>query len=219
VNDWQGFYTSSQVSRLTGVPLATLNEWRRRKIVRPSLQLVQEDLIADEGYSYADVTLIRVLRALREHRLTFDSAGKALRHMYERLGPPGRGWANERVYVEGNRIYVDRPHDEWGATDATQLGQKVEPILFGDLFEELRQMDEGASILVPSKFQQYVQINPAVMGGEPVIRNTRVPTAVVRVMLQKYKTVDRLARIYRTISKEALSKALEYEAYLDRRTA
>jgi uncharacterized protein (DUF433 family) len=138
--------------------------------------------------------------------------------MYERLGPPSRGWANERVYVVGNRIYVDRP-DEWGATDATELGQKVEPVLFGDLFEELRELDEGASILVPPEFRAYVQINPQIMGGEPVIKNTRLPTSVLRAMLRKYKTVDRLASLYRPITKEAIKKALEYEAYLDRRTA
>ena len=218
MTEWQGFYSSSQVSRLAGVPIATLYEWRKRGIIRPSLQLLQGGLVADEGYSYADVTLIRVLRSLRERRLTFDSAGKALRHMYERLGPPSRGWANERVYVVGNRIYVDRP-DEWGATDATELGQKVETVLFGDLFEELRELDEGASILVPPQFRKYVQINPEVMGGEPVVRDTRLPTSVLRTMLRKYKSVDRLASLYRPIAKEAIEKALEYESYLDRRTA
>ena len=218
MTEWQGFYSSSQVSRLAGVPIATLYEWRKRGIIRPSLQLLQGGLVADEGYSYADVTLIRVLRSLRERRLTFDSAGKALRHMYERLGPPSRGWANERVYVVGNRIYVDRP-DEWGATDATELGQKVETVLFGDLFEELRELDEGASILVPPQFRKYVQINPEVMGGEPVVRDTRLPTSVLRTMLRKYKSVGRLASLYRPIAKEAIEKALEYESYLDRRTA
>jgi len=218
VTEWQGFYSSSQVSRLAGVPIATLYEWRKRGIIRPSLQLLQGGLVADEGYSYADVTLIRVLRSLRERRLTFDSAGKALRHMYERLGPPSRGWANERVYVVGNRIYVDRP-DEWGATDATELGQKVETVLFGDLFEELRELDEGASILVPPQFRKYVQINPEVMGGEPVVKDTRLPTSVLRTMLRKYKSVGRLASLYRPIAKEAIEKALEYESYLDRRTA
>lgn len=218
MTEWQGFYSSSQVSRLAGVPIATLYEWRKRGIIRPSLQLLQGGLVADEGYSYADVTLIRVLRSLRERRLTFDSAGKALRHMYERLGPPSRGWANERVYVVGNRIYVDRP-DEWGATDATELGQKVETVLFGDLFEELRELDEGASILVPPQFRKYVQINPEVMGGEPVVKDTRLPTSVLRTMLRKYKSVGRLASLYRPIAKEAIEKALEYESYLDRRTA
>lgn len=216
--EWQGFYTTAQVSRLSGVPVGTLNEWRRRGIIRPSLQLVEAGLVADEGYSYADVTLIRILRALRKRQLDFDSAGKALQHMYERLGPPSRGWANERVYVLGNRIYVDRP-DEWEATDATELGQKVGVVLFGDLFEELRDLDEGASILVPPRFRRYVQIDPKVMGGEPVIRDTRVPTSVLMTMLAKYKSIDKLERLYRPIPRQSIEKAIEYERALDERIA
>lgn len=216
--EWQGFYTTAQVSRLSGVPVATLNEWRRRGIIRPSLQLMEAGLVADEGYSYADVTLIRVLRALRSRQLDFDSAGIALRHMYERLGPPNRGWANERVYVLGNRIYVDRP-DDWKATDATKLGQKVAEVFFGDLFEELRELEEGASILVPPKYQRYVQIDPNIMGGEPVVRDTRVPTSVLMTMLAKYRSIDRLEQLYRPIPRRTIEKALEYERALDERIA
>lgn len=216
--EWQGFYTTAQVSRLSGVPVATLNEWRRRGIIRPSLQLMEAGLVADEGYSYADVTLIRVLRALRSRQLDFDSAGKALRHMYARLGPPNRGWANERVYVLGNRIYVDRP-DDWKATDATKLGQRVAEVLFGELFEELRELEEGASILVPPEYQRYVQIDPNIMGGEPVVRDTRVPTSVLMTMLAKYRSIDRLEQLYRPIPRRTIEKAIEYERALDERIA
>lgn len=216
--EWQGFYTTRQVSRLTGIPTSTLYEWRRRGIIRPSLELRQAGLVADEGYSYADVTLIRVLKALRDRRLDFDSAAKALRHMYERLGPPDRGWANERVYVLDNRIYVDRP-DDWEATDATELGQKVATVFFGDLFEELRALEEGASIIVPPQFRPYVDINPKVMGGEPVVHNTRVPTAVLTTMLRKYKSITKLAALYRPIPRETIQRAIEYERFLDERIA
>lgn len=216
--EWQGFYSTRQVSRLAGVPLRTLYEWKRRKIIRPSLQLVQHDLVADEGYSYADLTLIRIIKALRDKQLDFDSAGIALRHLYERLGPPDRGWANEHVYVVGNRIYVDRP-DEWAVTDGTELGQKVMEVLFGDLFDELRETDEGASIIVPPQFRKYVQVKPNVMGGEPTIRNTRIPTATVVALLETYKNVRRLAKFYPKVSEEQLTKAIEYEHYLDQRLA
>ncbi len=165
---WQGFYSTAQVSRLARIPVSTLYEWRRRGIIRPSLELIEGGLVADEGYSYSDLTLVRIIKALRDRQLDFDSAARAIFHMYERLGPPDRGWANEKVYIVGNRIYVDRP-DEWKVTDATELGQKVMEMLFGDLFEELREGDEESSIIVPPQFRKYVQVKPEVMGGEPVM--------------------------------------------------
>src|SRR4030042_5594879 len=104
----QGFYSTSQVSRLARIPTSTLYEWRRRGIIRPSLELVEGGLVADEGYSYSDLTLVRIIKALRDKHLDFDSAANALRHMYQRLGPPDTGWADEKVYVIGNRIYGGR---------------------------------------------------------------------------------------------------------------
>jgi uncharacterized protein (DUF433 family) len=217
-SEWQGFYSTAQVSRLARIPISTLYEWRRRGIMRPSLQLIEGGLVADEGYSYADLTLARIIKALRDKHLDFDLAAKALRHMYERLGPPARGWANEKVYLVGNRIYVDRP-DPWAVTDATELGQKVMEVFFGDLFDELREADEEASIIVPPQFRKYVQVKPEIMGGEPVIRDTRIPTATLVVLLAEYETVERLTMLYRRIPQEKIEKGIEYERYLDRQLA
>lgn len=212
--EWQGFYSTSQVSRLARIPISTIYEWRKRGIIRPSLELVEGGLVADEGYSYSDLTLVRIIKALRDRHLDFDSAAKALRHMYERLGPPDRGWANETVYVVGNRIYVDRP-DDWAITDATELGQRVMETLFGDLFEELREIDQEASIIVPPQFRKFVQIRPEIMGGEPIIRDTRVPTATIVALLVNHD-INELKKLYRRIPPEKIEKAIEYERYLDR---
>lgn len=213
----QGLYSTAQVSRLARIPTSTIYEWRRRGIIRPSIELIENGLIADEGYSYSDLTLVRIIKALRDQRLDFDSAARALRHLYERLGPPDRGWANEKVYLIGNRIYVDRP-DDWKITDATELGQKVMETLFGALFEELREMDAEASIIVPPAFRKFVQVKPQVMGGEPVIRDTRIPTATIVSLKAKYG-LDRLKKIYCCVHPEKIEKAIEYEQYLDKQLA
>ena len=213
----QGFYSTSQVSRLARIPVSTIYEWRRRGIIRPSLELVEGGLLADEGYSYSDLTLVRIIKALRDRHLDFDSAVNALRHLYARLGPPDRGWANEKVYVIGNRIYVDRP-DEWQVTDATEFGQKVIEMFFGDLFEELREGDEEASIIVPPQYRNYVQVNPGIMGGQPVVRGTRLPTTTLVALLADHD-ISELKKLYRRIPPEKIEKAIEYERYLDRQTA
>jgi uncharacterized protein (DUF433 family) len=182
------------------------------------LQIVEHGEVIEEGYSYADLTLVRIVHALRKRQLSFNSAVSALRHLVERLGPISTGWANERVYLRGKNIYTERP-DEWGVTEATRGGQKAEEVLLGDLFDELREEDEDASILVPRQFRKYVQINPRVMGGEPVVRDTRIPTGVLVMMLHRYGSIDRLVKLYRPVSREAIEKAIEYERYLDERLA
>jgi uncharacterized protein (DUF433 family) len=172
--------------------------------------------VTAEGYSYADLTLIRIFKALRDKQLDFDSVGNVLRHLYDRLGPPSKGWANEHVYVIAGHIYVDRP-DPWEVT--ADAGQKVAEVMFGDLFDELRDLEEGTSLIVPTRFRNDIQIDPRVMGGEPVIRDTRLPTATVATMLGRYKSIDKLATLYKPIPRERLVQAIEYERYLDERSA
>ena len=214
-NEWQGFYSTSQVARLARVPIATLYDWRKRGIISPSLKSIENGLVADEGYSYSDLTLVRIIKAMRDQRLDFDSAAKALRHMYERLGPPDRGWADEKVYVVGNSIYVNRP-DVWEITDATALGQKVFECCFGELFDELREMDEEASIIVPVQYRKYVQVKPNIMGGEPIVRDTRIPTATLIALFAQHGR-EKLKKLYWCIPSEKIDKAIEYEQYLDSR--
>ena len=216
MTEWQGFYSTPQVSRLARVPLSTLYKWKERAVIAPSIEVVdKEGYVVDEGYSYADLTIIRIMRALREDRLDLASVGIALRHMYERLGPPSQGWSDANVYIVGNKIFAEKS-DEWQTTSATGFGQRVATRLFGDLFPLLREQEEKGSILVPRDFTAYVEIDPSIMGGQPVVRKTRIPTSLFPTLLAKGKSMDDLIRLYYPISRETIEKTVEFEKYLDR---
>lgn len=209
-----GFYSTAQVARLARIPLSTLYTWKKHGIIKPSVLIVDGDKTIEEGYSYADLTIIRIMRALREDQLDLTSAGVALRHLYERLGPPSKGWVNANVYLVGKRIYAYKL-DDWSTTAATQFGQRVEERVFGDLFRELKQQEEEGSILVPRDFNAFVEINPRVMGGQPVVKGTRVPTSILSMLRRRGKTITEIAHLYRPIAKVTIAKAIEYEEFLD----
>ncbi len=195
--------------------MSTLYNWKKRAIIAPSVQLVDEDgQVVEEGYSYADLTIVRIMRALREDRLDLTSVGVALRHMYERLGPPSEGWSDANVYIVGNKIFAEQS-DEWQTTSATGIGQKVETRVFGELFPSLREQEEEGSILVPRYYAAYVEIDPGIMGGQPVVRNTRVPTSLFPTLVAKGKSIDDLSRLYYPIPRETIEKTIEFERFLD----
>jgi len=212
--EWHGFYSGVQVARIAQIPTRTLYEWKSRGIIAPSIQVMDNALKVMDGYSYADLTIIKILRALREDQLDLKHAAIALRHLWERLGPPDRGWADAHVYLVGNKIYAEK-QDEWETTAATQFGQKVEARLFGDLFEELKRNEEKGGLLVPLDYQKAVEINPDVMGGQPVIRGTRVPTSILAMLKKQGKSVQELARLYFPIPEQTIDKGIEYEEFLD----
>jgi uncharacterized protein (DUF433 family) len=208
-----GFYSLRDVGRLAGIPMRTLYNWRLRGIISPSLESRSGNTV-EEGYAYADLTIIRLIRALREDRIDFEAAKKALSHMYTRLGPPSKGWAGERVYFVGRSIFVEG-QDEWPITDATKLGQTVAPVLFGDLFGELRDLEDGSSILIPKHFRPYVHIDPKVLGGEPVVRGTRLPTSMLGALAQA-RGVAAVVRMYASlVSPKILRQAIAFERHLD----
>jgi uncharacterized protein (DUF433 family)/DNA-binding transcriptional MerR regulator len=214
MDEWQGFYSIAQVSRLAQIPRRTLYEWRKRGIIEPSLEVAEDGEIVDYGYSYADLTIIKIMRLLRKDRLDLTSVGNALKHLYERLGPPNKGWADAQVYIVGKKIFALLP-DEWETTMATQFGQKVDTRMFGDLFSILKEQEEEGAILIPNDYLNHVEINPNVMGGNPVVRGTRVPTSILAMLGRKGKSLEDIANLYHPIPKETIAKAIEYERFLD----
>jgi uncharacterized protein (DUF433 family)/DNA-binding transcriptional MerR regulator len=214
-SNWQGLYSTSQVSRLARIPTSTLYSWKTNGILKPTLVIKEGDTVVDFGYSYADLTIARIMRALRDEKLNLRSVGIALRHLFERLGPPSKGWADAYVYILGNRVFAEkRQADEWGITTATSYGQQVETRFFGDLFEILRNAEEGGSIIVPADFSMAVDIDPSIMDGSPVVKNTRIPTHSVFTKHLAGKTIDQLAKLYQ-LAKNIVQKVIEYEQFLN----
>lgn len=206
---WQGFYSTSQVSRLASVPPRTLYDWKARGIIAPSVRIVDAGLVVDEGYSYADLGIIKLLRALRVKQLNLRSVAVSLRHLYERFGPPtSAGWASAHVYIIGKDVFAQKP-DDWDTTLATRSGQKAEMRVLGELFEE------EAAILVPKDYDAYVEINLDVMDGQPVIRDTRVPTTILAMMFDQGASIIELTTLYKPIPRGTIEKAIAFEKSLD----
>jgi uncharacterized protein (DUF433 family)/DNA-binding transcriptional MerR regulator len=200
---------------LARIPTSTLYSWKAKGILKPSLVIREGETVIDYGYSYADLTIARLMRALRDKKLNLKSVGIALYHLFDRLGPPSKGWADAYVYIVGNHVFAEkRQADEWGVTAATGFGQRVESQLFGDLFEELRNIEEGGSILIPQVFSKAVDIDPRIMDGEPVIKNTRIPTHTLFSKFLAGKKIDELSKLY-GLAKQLIEKVIEYERFLN----
>lgn len=218
---WQGFYSVAEVSRLARVPLRTLYRWQHGGVVSPSLQTEE----GDWGYSYADLTIIRLLRAIREKRLDFRSASIALRHLYDRLGPPSAGWADARVVIDDQQVYA-YVEDEWEITEATRHGQRVEPLFLPDVLNEIADeiagLTEADSVVIPRQFREFITINPAVRGGAPFIKGTRIPTTALAALHRAGSTAVQITRMYsgvKGISRKVIDAVIEYERFLDTESA
>ncbi len=61
-----------------------------------------------------------------------------------------------------------------------------------------------------SAMNERVEINPRVCGGQPVIKGTRIPLAVVLEQLAENESWDSLLRGYPELTRSDIQAALEY---------
>ena len=118
------------------------------------------------------------------------------------------GWRDSHVYIVGKDVFA-QGQDEWDTTVASEYGQRAETQVLGELCEE------EAAILIPSGFELYVEINPSVMGGQPVIKGTRILTSTIAMMSDQGVSLSELENLYDPIPRETIDKTIHFEKTLD----
>ena len=209
----RGFYTTTEAARLARIPESTVRYWDLKGYVVSNWEYVDEDGKAQFGYDFEALLLMRLLKMMRENHVGMSNAIHVLRHCVDRFGPPGPSWEDISVFVfEGGDVFAHRA-DKWETTTATRHGQKAAEELFGPDFRKLRQ---GAdALLIPDEFLRFVEINPDILDGAPVVRETRIKTAVLHAMVKLGRTTkDIVHNVYPFLTNIQIEKAVGFERSL-----
>lgn len=62
------------------------------------------------------------------------------------------------------------------------------------------------------KYDKYIEINPKVMVGKPVIKGTRIPVGLILNLLANDYTVEKIIKAYLPLTKKQIEAALAYAA-------
>ena len=118
MSEWLGFYSTAQVSRLARIPLRTLYDWRERGIITPAVVIQNEQGQAeDTGFSYAQLTILKIMRALRDNQLDLKHMSIALQHLFDRLSQSNQYGSRDQEVTDvelfdlldgSNRSNIDR---------------------------------------------------------------------------------------------------------------
>jgi uncharacterized protein (DUF433 family) len=174
----------------------------------PTLELRLLDGRERVGYTFEGLVLLRVIRMLRDYA-SLEKSVIAATHLHERCGLPGPRWAEARIKREGGELVV-LMGDEWKGTIATRRGQKVMPeILFGETFEQLQQRADA--LLIPAEYQPFVEMNPSVRAGHPVICGTSLESITPYKMWLRGKTYAEIAGEYPFVSVRQIKGAVAFE--------
>ncbi|MGH3921781.1 MAG: DUF433 domain-containing protein [Pseudonocardiaceae bacterium] len=166
-------------------------------------------------WSYRDLVFLRLLARLRQSRMPRGTASVTVARLRDVLARPESQVTSVRLDKYG--IFLDdETHDMLtgqGAFDQvlalTQRFDLLEPIEGVN-----RRPTWGPDLVEPS---DYTYISPHVMGGEPCVDDTRIPSATVLALVD-IRGLDPggVVRLYPQLTREAVEDAVDLERRMRR---
>lgn len=204
-NGWGvGLYSPKIASKIARIKYQNLQAWSRVGFLKPARTVVAGK--AETTYTYKDLLLIRLIARLKEKGIR----PKAIRVALDTIALMSEGdkdaWMRCVLFVTDGVVvafFPDKP--EWNPTAASLGTQKMAAVFFPDLIQELK--DE----LVPPERFPYIAVNPNVLGGAPVIKDTRITTRAVVSVLESGQDPR---EAYPDLTGQQIDNAQAYEEFL-----
>lgn len=199
-----GFYSPKVAARVAKVKYQQFQAWAKAHLLHA--EKFKLGARAASVYSYNDLLLIRLVVRLRERGFTTKKIHRALETIVFMSGGDPHGWLRATIAVaEGLIVAVISGQEQWSPAAVSRGPQKLAVIFFPELVEELRRE------LVPDRFR-YIEIDPEILAGAPVIKGTRIPTKAVVVVKQGGQDPR---EAYPALTVEQIQDAEAYEEFLE----
>jgi uncharacterized protein (DUF433 family)/DNA-binding transcriptional MerR regulator len=201
-----GFYSAAEAARIAKVPRSTLDYWTRTKLIPASQRSTRPRL-----YSFEDLRDIVVAEQLRKQGAKTRHTRAALKwvrseHDVQRLAQASF-WVDQGALVYMTDRGLVAPH---------MRGQRPFKVNMRKVFKQLGSDPSDPLLLRPHK---RIQIDPRVRGGTPVIEGTRIPTRLVRELVDDGVTEADILRMYPALTAADIAAAVEWESQQDVRAA
>lgn len=201
----QGVYSSRLAAKLAGVSLRQLRYWVQKALIVPGSYDAPSR--GRDLFAYTDIVQARVIGHLRE-QLPLQRITKAITWLRGEMQSEG-DWHTKTMVTDGKDVFVLLgPHEAETYSAVMQPGQGVIKIFLGDVAEELTRAGEMLGL------GDQLEANPAVLGGTPVIRNTRVPTSLIHRLIFEGMSRREIKEMYPGIDEGAIAAAEEFEQQL-----
>lgn len=204
----RGRYSAERAGQLSGIPARTLYDWADARVLVPDYEAARP-----KAWSYRDLGFLRLLAWLRQRGLDRPEAATRVADLRAIMADAAQQVTEVRS--DGSIVLL-------GEETVDRLtGQQVFDGMAGfisvfDLLEPIAELGRkrlwGPDLLAPS---HRTVISPWVMGGEPVIRATRIPTASLYA-LRRERGLDseRIAALYPELQVEQVDDAIALEDQL-----
>lgn len=176
-----GVYSISDAARIVGRSVGHASEGQIRHWINEGLS-GSVDVGGKRILSFPDLVSLEMVSRFRGHGISLQAVRVADRKLRQRHPDLRRPFAELVFYTDGQNLWMGDDNDDpelleiVGATDQYAWGHAVQTFA-----KEIRFSDGQLTSWRPSK---WVEINPRVQFGEPVVAGTRVPVRTVLANLE-----------------------------------
>ncbi|MFE3447680.1 DUF433 domain-containing protein [Nonomuraea sp. NPDC059194] len=201
-------YNPKLAAALSGATLRQLAHWRKASARRGAVLVPEVSPVRPLLYSFRDLVALRTCVKLRN-----DASLQKIRRALDTL----RDDLQEREHLsayqlvaDGSTIYLIEPGQ------ATDLVRRKANVVIHEMVDVLRPFyRDGRHIPDLLRPREHVTVDPAIRGGMPVIKGTRVPYDEVAALLRDGVPADRVAEYYPSVSTSAALDAADFADYVD----
>lgn len=199
----RGRYEARRAAQLSGIPERTVYDWAQEDVLAPDFHRANP-----MRWSYRDLVYLRLLARLRAHGMNRGDASERVRLVRE-LAASGdvaevrithRGLllpGEEHDRLTGEAVLADLA----GLTDRFDLLEPVAGVNTDRLW--------GPNLVKPT---DHTFISPWVLGGEPCLEGTRVPTASILALVDhRDMTTTQVVVLYPQLTAEGVEDAVGLE--------
>lgn len=199
----RGRYQAARAAQLSGIPKSTVYDWVRERVLVPDFHRA-----APMRWSYRDLVYLRLLARLRQHGMPREAAAERVRLVRGVAADEG---VDEVRLTRHGLLLPGESHDR--LTGEGVLAELVELIDRFDLLEPIAGVNTdrlwGPNLVKPT---DHTFIAPAVLGGEPCIEDTRIPTASVYTLVHgRGMTATQVTVLYPQITEDRVEEAVDLE--------
>lgn len=205
----RGRYATNRAAQLSGVPSRTIRIWRSDGVYVPDLNS------ARPMWSYRDLILVRMVAWLRQRGIPPIRAGRYAQKVRERL-TSGED-IQQIMATHRTAVFDDELFDPVVGEDLLPYDNLSELLSVFEL--QTTQVSDfgrrrlwGPDLITPS---EHTSISPLVLGGDPCVRRSRIPTANIHALRrERGLTTPQIVKLYPGLNPEEVDDAYELESRL-----
>lgn len=204
----RGRYRAERAAQLSGVPARTIYDWALHGVLTPDFPHAKP-----KRWSYRDLVYLRLLVRLRELGMPRDAASARVAETRSLLGRGEVPVTSLRITKTGI-YFADKTFDRVSGQET--MYELLELTERFDLTAPLEGVSDrplsGPDLAYPS---EHTYISPWIMGGEPCVNDTRIPTSTVMALVElRGLTIGNVLALYPSLTEATALDAVALERRL-----